>query len=238
MKKLLVFVSCFVFLASPALSFAQDAATTMTATSNDTTTTTPSVTTTTPNTKFPLRKPIAAAREDLKSDLKDKMQQAREEFKTKMAAIKDQRKQQLIANLDIRIATMNKNRTSEMSERLTRLTSILGKISTKEASLKAEGKNTTTLASDIAAAQSAIDTASKAVSEQAAKDYTMNITTDAALKSAASTVIQQYKTDITAVFLKVKAAHQAVVKAYKDLGQLMGVTPTPSAAVTTVTPTP
>lgn len=240
MKKLVVFLSFFVFMGYPALSFAQNA-TTMTATANDTLTNTPTATTTVPNAKLPLRKPMAAAREelkDLKSDLKDKMQQAREEFKTKMAAIKDQKKQQLIANLDARIATMNKNRTSEMSDRLDRLTLILGKISTKEASLKTEGKNTTTLASDISAAQAAIDAAKTAVTNQAAKDYTMNITTDAALKNAASATIQQYKTDITAVFLKVKAAHQAVVKAYKDLGVLMGVTPTPSSAVTTVTPTP
>lgn len=243
-KKLLVFLSFFVFLAYPAFVLAEDTSTT----ANTTTTTQASDATETPtttNTRL-LKKPVATLREEVKEArgevrdaMKDKMAQAREEFKTKLSAIKDEKKQQIVTNLDSRISTINKNRTTEMSERLDRLTNILGKISTKEATLKSEGKNTVKLAADIVAAQAAIDAAKQAVTDQAAKVYTMNITTDTALKSAAATTIQQFMTDIKAVRTKVLAAQQAVVKAYKEVGQLMGVTPTLTPAVTTTTaPTP
>lgn len=232
-------MSSFVFLAYPAFALAEDSATTLTTTTTETNET--SVTPTTTNTRLP-KKPVAALREETKeakSELKDKTSEARDDFKAKVSAIKDEKKKQIINNLDLRIGTINTNRTNEMTKILERLTTVLGKISTKEAALKSEGKNTTKLAADITSAQSAIDAAKQAVTEQAAKTYTMNITTDTALKSAASTTIQQFMTDMKAVRTKVLAAQQAVVKAYKDLGQLMGVTPTPSPSVTaTVTPTP
>lgn len=248
MKKLLILLSSFVFLATPAFALAQDATTTTntvtTTEATDSTTTETTPTTPVVNSKLPLKRPVATLREEAKEGrteakdaMKDKMQQAREEFKTKMAAIKDTKKQEIITNLDTRIATINKNRTTEMTERLERLTTILGKISTKEAALKSEGKNTTTLASDITVAQTAIDAAKTAVTAQAAKEYTMNITTETALKSAASTTIQQFMKDIKSVHAKVVAAQQAVVKAYKDLGLLTGATPSPTTSVSTA-PTP
>ncbi len=241
-------MSSFVFLVSPAFALAQETTrttNTVTATeATDSTTTETATTTPAVNSKLPLKRPVATLREEAKEAkteardaMKEKMQQAREEFKTKMAAIKDAKKQEIISNLDTRIATINKNRTTEMSERLERLTTILGKISTKEATLKSEGKNTTTLASDITAAQTAIDAAKTAVSTQAAKEYTMNITTETALRSAAATTIQQFMSDIKAVRAKVVASQQAVVKAHKDLGQLIGVTTSPTITATT-TPTP
>lgn len=241
MKKLLILLSSFVFLLSPVYAFAEETATTTTTATTETNETTITPTEATTKTRL-LKKPAASLREETKeakTELKDKISEARDDFKAKVSAIKDEKKKQIINNLDLRIGTINTNRTNEMTKILERLTTVLGKISTKEAALKSEGKNTTKLAADITSAQSAIDAAKQAVTEQAAKKYTMNITTDTALKSAASTTIQQFMTDMKAVRTKVLAAQQAVVKAYKDLGQLMGVTPTPSPSVTaTVTPTP
>lgn len=242
MKKLLILLSSFVFLISPAYAFAEETATTTTTTAS-TETNEPSITPTEAATKTRLlKKPVASLREETKeakTEMRDKISGTREDFRAKVSAIKDDKKKQIINNLDLRIGTINTNRTNELNKILERLTMVLGKISTKEASLKSEGKNTTKLAADIASAQTAIDAAKQAVTDQAAKVYTMNITTDTALKSAASTTIQQFMTDMKAVRAKVLAAQQAVVKAHKDLGQLMGVTPTPSpTAAATATPAP
>lgn len=238
-KKLLVFFAFLVFLTYPALALAEENSI---ATDSNTETSETTVTAT-PTTTKPLKRPVNTlrgeekeAKTEAREELKDKKTQAREEFKAKISAIKDEKKQQIVTNLDSRIAAINQKRTTELSERLDRLTSVLGKISTKEATLKSEGKDTTKLASDITSAKSAIDAAKQAVTDQAAKVYTMNITTDATLKTAASTTIQQFMTDMKAVRAKVLAAQQTVVKAHKDLGQLMGVTPTPTSTATTPAP--
>ncbi len=234
-KKLLVIFSVLIFGISPTFAFAEDSAMTNTITSSD------ASVTTTPTTKekraetLKVRPTISSAMKDAKTEMHDKMEAARSEFKTKLGEIKDAKKQAIVTNLDTRINTINKNRTEEMSKRLERLTTILTKISTKEAALAAEGKNTTTLKNDITAATAAINAAITAVGDQAAKDYVATITTDTALKTNVSTVIRQFMTDIKAVYSKVVAAQTAVLKAHTDLAKLTGVSPTPT---TTVTPTP
>lgn len=172
-----------------------------------------------------------------KDEMKAKMVAAREEFKTKMVGIKDARKKAVATKIDGRINEINLKRTTQMTERLDRLTLILGKISTKEAALKTEGKTTTTLKADIAAAQTAIDAAKVAVDTQAAKDYVMTITTESVLKTSASTLVQQFMTDIKAVHAKVVAAQVAVAKAHGNGSKLTGTTPSPTIT-TTVTPVP
>ncbi len=243
-KRLLVIFSVVIFGISPAFAFAEDSATTNTITSDTTVTATPTTTKEKHADTLKVRPTLTSAMKDAKSEIHDKKEEARAEFKTKLAEIKDARKQSIVTNIDTRINTINKNRTDEMSKRLERLTTILTKISTKEATLSSEGKNTTTLKNDITAATAAINAAITAVSDQAAKDYVVTLTTDTALKTNVSTVIKQFMADIKAVFLKVVAAQTAVFKAHTDLAKLMGITPTPTTATTTptatitVTPTP
>jgi hypothetical protein len=241
-KNLMVLLSFLVFGAYPSLAFAQEAVTT-----NTTLPATDETQITTSNTVraiplvAPAKKATTARQElkDAKETMRETMVQARSDFKQKLSQIKDQRKQAIMTKLDNRINTINKNRTDKMTERIERLDSILGKISTDEATLKLQGTNTTLLHNDVTAAQTAIDAARQVVSDQAAKDYIMDVTTDDALKNAASTTIQEYITDMKAVYTKVVAAQSAVVKAHADLAKLEGVSPKPSQAVTpTVTETP
>lgn len=170
-----------------------------------------------------------------KDAMKEEILAAREEFKTKMAAIKDTRKQKALSNIDARIAEINKKRTTQMGERLDRFTTILSKISTREAALKADGKNTTSLAAEITAATEALDDAKAAVAAQSAKDYVVEITTDTALRTGASSTIKEFMTDIKAVHSQVVAAQKAVVKVFRSVAQLQGadkLTPTVTTAAT------
>lgn len=170
-----------------------------------------------------------------KDEMKDKMMEARNAFKAKLQGIKDEKKQKTVENIDSRISEMNKKRTDMMSEKITRMTSILEKISAKATTLKTEGKSTTTLEADILAATTAIDTAKTAVTDQAAKDYVMNVTTDAALKTGAKTLVTTFITDIKATMEKVTLAQKAVAKAARGAGLLMekpSVTPTVTSVMT------
>lgn len=241
-KKLLVIFSVIVFGASPVLAFAQEhtAANNAVVQTDETTTVNPSHIAVTSSSDDTAEKAHTAAirqeLKDAKSTMHTEMSEARAAFKEKLQAIKDQRKQIIVTNLDSRLNQINQRRTQQMTERLNRLSSVLDNISSKEATLATQGKNTTLLKSDIATAKTAIDTAKMAVTTQAAKDYIMSITTDTALKNSASTTIQQFFSDIKVVYLKVVAAQTAVIKAHKDVSQLMGTTITPSPTVLPATP--
>ncbi len=234
-NKLLVIFSVLIFGISPAFAFAQESNTVSTTSTTETSLAATSVTptATTKREMLKVRPTIHEAMKDAKTELHDKMEAARTEFKTKVLEIKDAKKQSIVTNIDARINNINKNRTDEMSKRLERLTTILTKISTKEGELAAAGKNTATLKNDITNATAAINLAITAVSDQAAKDYVVTLTTDTALKTNVSSTIKQFMTDIKAVFTKVVAAQAAVLKAHTDLAKLTGVSPTPTTTVTT-----
>jgi hypothetical protein len=179
---------------------------------------------------------VATSRIGAKDAMKEEVKAARDEFKAKMLAIKDAAKQKALSNIDIRISEINTKRTTHMGELLDRFTTILSKISTRAAALKAEGKNTTALLAEIDAATETLNDAKAAVAEQSAKDYVVDITTDTALKTNASATVKQFMTDLKAVHQLVVAAQKAVVKVFRSVAQLQGGTKVTPTVSTTVTP--
>ena len=213
-KNLILLFSLIIFGASPALVFAQD--------TTVTTTTTP----------FPARGLMtsqSSGLKDIKTQMRGDMQQMRADYKTKIATIKDARKQKIVTNLDSRIKNINTKRTGEVTKRLERLTLILDRISSQEADLQTKGANTTTPANDIKNATTAIESAKQAVEVQTANDYVIQITTDEKLRSAAQTTIQQFLTDMKSVYVKVSAAQEAVLMSYNDMKTLKGESVSPTA---------
>lgn len=164
---------------------------------------------------------------------REKAMVEKEAFKERLAEIKDAKKKTLVEKIDSNIQSINERRTAKMSEYLDKLSGVLERVSSKEASLKAAGKNTTTLVANITAAETAISRAQTAVDAQAEKVYTANITTDALLKSSVSSIISQFRTDIIAVFNLVKAARVSVFNAFTEAKKLENgkaeETATPSA---------
>lgn len=166
--------------------------------------------------------------------LKEKRVEAREAFKAKLAEIRDERKKNVVDNIDMRIKAINAKRTEQMSEHLDKLTQVLGRISSKSAVLKAEGKNTTVVDAGIASAQSSIESAKVAVTAQMAKEYAIQITTEKNLGQAVKSVLLQFRTDLKLTYDKVVAAHKAVVAVRKALAAFSETTVT----TPTVTATP
>ncbi len=229
-KNILVLLSLIILLAIPRSSYAETEA---------------AMTATTETSATPTTKPVKAARmeakdamkeavTEAKDTLKENMSDAREAFKEKLAAIKDQRKMNVLTNLDARIQDINKKRTTEMSTRIERLTKILATITEKTAALKSQGKDTATLEADIDDATKALADAKSAVDAQAVKDYVVDVTTEAALRTAAATTVKTFTADIKAVHKLVVEAQLAIKKTYKELGLLMGekASITPSVTAT------
>lgn len=229
-KNILVLLSLIILLAIPSSSYAEtEAALPTTATETSTTPTTKPIKAARIEAKNAMKEAVAEA----KDALKEKMSEAREEFKEKLAAIKDQRKMNVLTNLDARIQDINKKRTTEMSARIERLTKILATITEKTTALKSQGKDTEALESNIDEATEALEEAKAAVDAQAAKDYVVDVTTETALRTAASTTVKTFTADIKAVHKLVVDAQLAIKETYKDLGLLMGekssVTPSVTA---------
>jgi hypothetical protein len=149
------------------------------------------------------KKAAVAKAED---DAKALIQAKRNDFNQKIQMIGDQKKKALVEQIDTKLAYVNKNLTTKYIEALNNLQGFLDKAS------KA-GTGSANLI-DITAAQAAIDAAKAAVTDQAAKVYTMTIIDQTTLKFDAGDIVSQLRTDLTAVYKLVIAAKQAVQKLY------------------------
>lgn len=173
---------------------------------------------------------------------------ARDVFKQRLAALKDQRKKNVVDKVDQKLSTVNKNRTDHMGDVLDRLSGILDKISEKAALLKNQGKNTASLDTAIANARTAITTAQTAVTAQAAKEYIAQIADETTLKTTVGTTVSQLQSDLLATRKTVIDARMAVLNAAMELAKLRGeglhpsgipaISPTGVSVTPTTVPSP
>lgn len=161
--------------------------------------------------------------EKKREEARDRFEEQRKEFKEHISDIKDQRKKTIVENVDLRINEMNKKHTDTLSQVLSKVADILGRIEGKVATMEAEGTNTTDAKKAITDAKALIQTASVAITTQAGKEYiidTSNASDEAKLRDDVKKTFMTFKSDITAVHEKVKAAREAVVHISKLYGQL------------------
>lgn len=171
-----------------------------------------------------------------RAQAKIELQQAKQAFQQSLNKIKDQRKQQIVENINSRIQTVNQNQTDKMSAALDSLTAILGKIEDQKNALATSGANLTVLNTDISSATNAISTAKASVTVQAGKVYTINIVDDATLKTNVGHTVSQFRTDLASTHQDVVMAKQAVVKAAADLAKIISLTENQASNAATVTP--
>lgn len=131
----------------------------------------------------------------VKQQIKDSVAAKREEFNAKLQTIKDQKKKALVERIDAKLANANVKHTDRFMHVLSNLQTILDKISEDI---------------DKTEAQPAIDAAKLAVENQAAKTYTITISTERALRSDVGTVTSQLRLDLMATHKTVADAKQAV----------------------------
>jgi DNA repair exonuclease SbcCD ATPase subunit len=161
------------------------------------------------------REEIAAKKEEAQEAFKDK----REAFEDKLETIRDERKQEIVENLDEKINTLNDRRTTQMIDHLGKMSEILIKV---EERADASGKDTATVDAAISAAQGAIAAAKAKASEQAAKEYVITIGTDETLKTDVGVVMNTLQTDLKSAQALIVEARHKVSAAIKALGMLLG----------------
>lgn len=151
-----------------------------------------------------------------------KYQEIKDEFRKKLEGIKDEKKQTTAQNIYDRLVSLNDKWVNQWNDILTKINELLAKATSRADKLASDGKDVTAVRSAITAAQSAIDTAQSAVNTQAAKTYTITVTTDERLGSAVKTVITSFHSDVKAVIEKMQTARQSVAAVLAALGKASG----------------
>jgi len=152
---------------------------------------------------------------------KEEMQAAREVFQTRLQEITDVKRKGTVERIDTRLTAANDKHTERLAQNLEGLSSILEKVSSKAATLENEGVDTTALQNAITDAEVKIDTAKTALSEQAGKEYVLEITDETMLRETISPVVAEFRGDIKAAYQAVVDSKTAVVLAATQLKALM-----------------
>ncbi len=137
----------------------------------------------------------------------------REEYKRKLASIKNAKKQQIVTRIDENIIKLNQKWVDQWTKVLDRLALVLAKIETRSTALAAEGKDVTALTEAIEEAHTAIEDAQTKIAEQAVKTYVVSITDESSLGSNVKTTINTFHNDIKNTKESIQLAKKAVVKA-------------------------
>ena len=121
------------------------------------------------------------------------------EFRERITQIRDEKKKQIVEHVSNQLKLINDRAVQAMLRHLERLQELLNKIKTRKP------------AADVSMAQTKIDEAKTAVEAQAAKEYIIEFTGEAGLRTGASAAKQKLRADLKAVREKVRLARQAVV---------------------------
>jgi rubrerythrin len=163
-------------------------------------------------------------------EIKDKMASKEAMLKAKLALFKDKTKALRVEKINTTLQTIDTNRTSMMKKHLEVLTKILETIETRVNEAQSSGKNVDGAKTAISDARSAIQTATTAVTAQSEKDYTIEATSEATVKTDAKKTRDGLMTDLKSTHELVKKAQEAVRTALKAAKEAVGISPTPEAS--------
>lgn len=138
-------------------------------------------------------------------------------FMEKLATLKDTQKRTLVEKIDTRIGEVNQKRTTQMTKALMLMNKILTELTNKAVLAKTQGQDTTKLNLAISSAQTAVKSAETAVTTQAAKEYTITITTENALRTTVGATTRTLQTDLRNTHASVTNAKQKVILAVGEL---------------------
>ena len=180
-----------------------------------------------------LRRTRKAEIEKLRLENKSEMAAKKAEFEEQLKTLKDETKKQIAEKISERLTTSNTNATNRMFEVIDKLNEIMLKIESKIDNAKTNGIDTTVQDAGVQNAKSAIEAASDAITEQAAKEYIITVGDDTTLRSDVETIVSQQKQDLRTTYELVRSAKQAVRQVAKSLKDLLKTTMNSGAEATT-----
>ncbi len=147
------------------------------------------------------------------ASIREKQASREAALKTKLQAFRDQRKAQVAGRVNTNLGSINKNRTDEMLKNLDRLTQILDKLEGRVNSATPDIKDPAAAKLAIATARTSIASAAAAVKLQADKDYTIQVSSETAVRKDAKTARDNLHGDLQSVRKLVIDAKQSVSNA-------------------------
>jgi len=171
-----------------------------------------------------LRRTRKAEIEKIRLEKKSEMAVKKAEFEEQLQTLKDETKKQIAEKISERLTTSNTNATNRMFEIIDKLNEIMLRIEAKVTDAKTNGIDTTVQEEGIQNAKSAIQGASDAITEQAAKEYIITVGDDTTLRNDVGTVVSQQKQDLRTTYELVRSARQAVRQVAKSLKDLLKTT--------------
>ncbi|MBP6098428.1 MAG: hypothetical protein KA477_00425 [Candidatus Levybacteria bacterium] len=180
-----------------------------------------------------LRRTRKAEIEKIRLEKKSEMAVKKAEFEEQLQTLKDETKKQIAEKISERLTTSNTNATNRMFEIIDKLNEIMLRIEAKVTDAKTNGIDTTVQEEGIQNAKFAIQGASDAITEQAAKEYIITVGDDTTLRNDVGTVVSQQKQDLRTTYELVRSARQAVRQVAKSLKDLLKTTMNSESEATT-----
>jgi len=167
--------------------------------------------------------------EDRITAMREKLASRAAALKTKLQTFKDQRKAVVAERVNTNLNNINQNQTAQMQKHLNTMSEILDKLEARVNKGTPDIKDPAKAKTAIAAARATISTASAAVSAQAAKDYTIQVTSEGKIRIDAKTQRDNLHKDLLATRKTVQDAKQAVANAVRIAKS--GVLPTKTGKI-------
>lgn len=136
-------------------------------------------------------------------------------LKAKLNAFKDKKKAATAERVNVNLNRINQNQTDQMLKHLGQMSGILDKLETRVNSATPDIKNPAVAKTAIVASRTSIASATAAVKAQAAKDYTITVTSESTVKKDAEASRNKLRTDLLDVRKQVIAAKQSVSNAIR-----------------------
>lgn len=148
-------------------------------------------------------------------DIRAKIASKEAALKIRLQQFRNQRKAAIVERISTTLNRINKNQTDQMLKHLDRMQVILDKLEARVDQNKPDIKDPAKARTAIASASAAIASASTAVQAQAAKDYTLTGSSEAAIRAEAKAARDKLHTDLQAMRKLSIAAKQAVGNAIR-----------------------
>ena len=147
------------------------------------------------------------------ASMREKIASKEAVLKAKLGAFKDQKKAQTATRVNTNLSTINKNQTDQLLKYLDRMTQVLDKLEKRVSSASPDIKDPGAAKLAIATSRTSIASAAAAVKQQSEKDYTIQVSSETAVRKDAKTARDNLHGDLQSVRKLVIDAKQSVSNA-------------------------
>lgn len=161
-----------------------------------------------------LEKRREAARERFNAR-RDKIASKEAALKERLTVFKDQRKAQATERINKNLNLVNDKRVATMRKHLQKMSELLGKLNSRVNTAKTSGKDVSEAQAAMASASASLASASAALDVQTEKDYSLNVSTESAVRQEAKASRDNLHTDLQNVRKLIVEAKQALMNAFR-----------------------